>query len=129
MRGLYHPYCHCRKVEISAPSVEKIELITLGKFNDFFTRKKGIYNGMGYTDDDQDMFVNIFCQIIKECYAQAKYTVFVHDNAGFKINCLVDLPGAGVKAGRIYHFKSGWTIFPNGQLKANTIHAGWSERE
>ena len=29
IRGLYHPHCHCRKVEISVPSLDNIELITL----------------------------------------------------------------------------------------------------
>ncbi|MCM1195003.1 MAG: hypothetical protein NC332_03615 [Firmicutes bacterium] len=129
IRGLYHPHCHCKKKGISVPDVERIELITLEKFNDFFTRKKGIFNGMGYTDADRGMFVNLFCRIIKECYVQGKYNVFKHNNCGFMINCLVDLPGFGIKDGRTYYFKSGWIIFPDGKLKANTIHAGWRPRK
>ena len=83
---------------------------------------------MGYTDNDKEEFVELICQMVKEYYALGNYTLFEHDNAGFKINFPLDVPGKGVKEGHIYKIKSGWAIFPDGKLKANTIFAGWRPR-
>lgn len=127
-QGIYHPHCHCKRFAMNMPSADDITLMPLGKFDDFFTRKRGIYLAFGYTDDDREEFIKNFSDIVKAAYAKGNYTLFEHVNAGFKINVFVDVPGKGVKEGRIYKFKSGWVIFPDGKLKANTIHAGWRNR-
>lgn len=66
----------------------------------------------------------MFLQKVAASYVVGKYRVYAHDKTGIKINCFFTIPGKGIKAGHSYDIKSGWKVFPNGKLVANTLFAG-----
>ena len=47
-----------------------------------------------------------------------------NDNMGFRISMILNFPGMNEKSLNNYKIKTGWTIFPNKQLKCNTIIGG-----
>lgn len=54
---------------------------------------------------------------------KSKWTI---DKKGVKITLhILDFPGINEDVGKIYKLKTGWTIFPNGKIKANTIIGGF----
>ena len=64
---------------------------------------------------------------MKEAYVLGNYKRKAHDKYGFRINIQVEMPGVNEKAGKIFKFNSGFTIFPNGKLKMNTPFGGWTK--
>ena len=48
---------------------------------------------------------------------------------GYRIGFVINFPGKNEKSEKIYKLKSGWSIFPNGKLKNNTIIRGLEEYE
>ena len=43
---------------------------------------------------------------------------------GFKITIFATIPGINHRQGETFKIKAGYTIFPNGQLKCNTLWGG-----
>ncbi len=127
-RGLYHPHCHCKKIAISKPNYQELQLlINDGKKMYLFSDKLGIIIYMGYKESEKEKFYNAFEYYVKYAFSQGKYYKRMHDKYGFRINIQVEMPGANEKASEIFKFNSGFTIFPNGKLKINTPFGGWTK--
>ena len=56
---------------------------------------------------------------------QGDYIIRTHNKFGVSISLYYSFPGKNEKNGKIYDIKSGWTIFPDGKIKANTIMGGF----
>ena len=126
--GLYHPFCHCHKLNQDQPSKNQITLLMLnGKIDYFFKDKLGWYYSWGYKDDEKEEFVKIVEDLVKEAYANGDYEKVEENQYGFKINLFINLPGRNEKANRIYKLKSCFMIFPDLKLKLNTLIGGWAE--
>lgn len=78
---------------------------------------------MGHTPNLE--FIKLLKSKIIESYCIGNYVALDHSYFGFKINILIDMPGANEKAEKIYKIKSNFMVFPNGKLKCNTLIGGW----
>lgn len=124
-RGLYHPYCHCKKRAINVPKLKDITvLLVRPKFNDFFKRKKRIFYGLGYTYKDEEYIINLYIDKIKNSYRSGNYSIYKHCKYGFQINIAVSLVGKNKFENRTHEFKTGLFIYPNGKLRIVTVFAG-----
>lgn len=125
-KGLYHPHCHCIEKAIKTPEPEDIKLIIPeGKVSWLITDKKEWIEAMGY--DHVDEFLNTLYRTTKDSYTNGNYECILHNNFGFKININIKIPGINQKEGRIYHLKTAYMVFNNGQLKNNTLIGGWQK--
>ena len=124
--GLYHKYCHCKKEAIDNPTVDKIKLIIPDGTIDWMIKDKGhTLKEMGYKEDEFEMVVAIIGNLVKKEFVKGNYFAKLHDKYGYKIGFIInDFPGKNEDQGKFYKIKSGWTIFPNGKLKCNTLVGG-----
>lgn len=127
--GLYHPNCHCREIGIQKPGLGNIELITTkGKVEYLFTKKfNEVIKPMGYSLDDKNEIIKLYEKLAKEAFSSGNYVIRTHNEFGVAITLYYQFPGKNEKIGRYYNIKSGWIIFPNGKIKANTIMGGFVE--
>lgn len=122
-RGLYHPNCHCKKNQISAPKKSHFDNLQ-GKINFFFKDKINWFYAWGYKDEDKEDFINTVLCLTYESYSLGYYENIGHNKQGFKINIFISLPGKHEKKEHTYKVKTCWMIFPNGKLKCNTLIGG-----
>lgn len=123
--GLYHPNCHCKEFSISTPMVDNVKLIIPPKKFEWTFKDKGhLLNEMGYREKEFNEAMEILQKIVKQAYASGSYNFRVHDEKGYRIGFVIDFPGKNEDAGKVYKLKTGWTIFPNGKLKNNTLIGG-----
>ena len=124
-RGLYHPRCHCKELAINVPKLNEIEVIDVrSNFNDFFKRKKGIFNGIGYSNKDEQTLINFYIDEVKRLYRLGKYQIYKHWQYGFQINITIVIYGKNQFKNKSHEFKTGLFIYPNGKLRIATIFAG-----
>ena len=127
-QGLYHPNCHCQKINIFTPKAEQIELIiTEAKINYLFTKKLGWVEYMGYNASNQKEFLDLLTSKTKEAYILGNYYVENHTKYGFKINLKISIPGSNMKKNEVFNIETNYMIFPNGKLKMNTPLGGWQK--
>lgn len=124
--GLYHIGCHCKEVPVEVLSLDEIKLIIPdGKIQYLFVSKGDWIRSMGYTTEDDEVFVDTLLQKTKEAYFYGDYTIEIIDKYGCKINLLLNIPGIRNKQGKMYRLKTNYMIFPNLKLKMNTPIGGW----
>ena len=80
---------------------------------------------MGYSLDDRNEIMKLYTKFAKEAYSMGNYIIREHNKFGVSMTLYYSFPGKNEKYGRIYNIKSGWMIFPNGKIKANTIMGGF----
>ena len=124
-RGLYHPNCHCKEKAINVPNIENIKIINLReKFNDFLSRKKKIFYGIGYTNKDENMLMSVYSQQVKDAYRRGNYILYKHWEYGFQVNMTIKITGKNNFKNKNHYFKTGIFIYPDGKLKISTVFAG-----
>lgn len=124
-RGLYHPNCHDKEKSINVPKLSQIKVLELRKnFNDFFKRKKNILYSIGYTYKDEKEIIDFIENEVKNKYRFGDYYIYKHWQHGFQINIIITIKGKNEFRNIIHSFKSGYIVYPNGQLKIATIFAG-----
>ena len=127
-QGLYHPNCHCQKINIFPPTEDQVELIiTEAKINYLFTKKLGWVEYMGYNETNKEQFLNILISKTKEAYITGNYYLVNHTNYGFKINLKISIPGLNNKQNEIFNIETNYMVFPKGKLKMNTPLGGWQK--
>ena len=123
--GLYHPFCHCKELAISQPTPEQIKTLVLkGKIDWMKYDKMAIIESMGYEENDIDEVCQLLLKLAKESYCKGNYKIRQIDQYGCKITLYMDFPGKNEKQGRLYPLKTGWSIFPEGSIKNNTLIRG-----
>lgn len=122
-RGLYHPYCHCKKRGLNPPKVKDI-ILEMGnnKINYFFKDKGELFYAWGYKKEDKNEFVkslklSIINSYIKGEYANGSYNDSKDIKYGFRINIFVTLNGGNEKCKNRYNLKAGFIVYPNGKLR------------
>ena len=126
-RELYHPNCHCRELAISSPLESSIKLIVPdGKVWYLFNKKlQTVLSYMGYTENDnRDEILNLIYKQARESFSLGDYKIRTINRFGVIITLFYNLPGKNLYKDKIYRVSTGWTIFPNGKIKANTLVGG-----
>lgn len=125
-RGLYHLNCHCKKSQMTAPQKEKIQfIIPIGKIDWMIKDKGHTIKEMGYKESEFLEVVKIIKNLISEKFVIGNYSFKAHDEKGYRIGFVLEnFPGKNEDLGKFYKLKTGWSIFPNGKLKCNTLIGG-----
>lgn len=125
-RGLYHPNGHCIKISLATPNKNQIKfIIPVGKIEWMIKDKGHTLREMGYQEDEFIDAVEIIKNLIAEEFVKGNYTFKEHDKHGYRIGFVLEqFPGKHEDHGKFYKLKTGWTIFPNGKLKCNTLIGG-----
>lgn len=125
-RGLYHPNCHCWKHKMPAPRSEEIKFIIPEGKIDWMMKDKGhLLKEMGYNKSDFLEVIEIIKSLISNNFVKGDYSFKAHDERGFRIGFVLEkFPGKNEDSGKFYKLKTGWSIFPNGKLKCNTLIGG-----
>lgn len=124
-RGLYYPYCHCKKIAINKPLSNQIEIIfKQGKIDWLLKDKIHWVHSWGYKDSDIDLLISNLLFEMKEAYVSGTYQKKTHDKYGFKISLHIKLKGINDHQGEMFNLISSCMIFPNGKLKVNTLVGG-----
>lgn len=124
-RGLYHPNCHCKKNQIPAPQKEEIKLIIPeGKIWWLFHDKIHKMHEYGYYDASEKEIVDVLSNATIEAFVQGKYECKAHDERGFRITLFAKIKGINHRQSEEIKVKTGFSIFPNGKLKCNTLWGG-----
>lgn len=127
-RGLYHPNGHCKKISLPTPRKNQIKFIIPPGKPDWMIKDKGhLLKAMGYKEGEFLGAIDTIKNLIAEEFVKGNYIFRVHDNTGFKIGFVLHFPGINEDYGKFYKLKSGWSIFPNGKLKCNTLIGGLEE--
>lgn len=125
--NLYHPNCHCNKLGMATPLQSKIKLIiTNGKIEWMIKAKiPTVLNAMGYKESDKDEILQLVYTLARKSYEDGDYEIRDHNKFGVAITLFYNFPGKNEDAGKTYRLKSGWMVFPNGKIKANTLIGGF----
>lgn len=123
--GLYHPNCHCEEIGININNeLIKEAIVEEGKIGDLFDRKGNLVRSRGYREEDSKELQTVITDLALRAYKEKKYKIYEHDKYGVKISLYISIPGKNEKHGRFYNRITGFTIFPNGKLKNNTMVSG-----
>lgn len=124
VRGLYHPHCHCKKsVKLEKENGIKM-VIPKGKIEWLFRDKLHKIHEYGYHGESEWNIIDTLIFASANAFEQGNYKCNVHDQKGFKITILATINGINHRQGENFKIKAGYTIFPNGQLKCNTLWGG-----
>jgi len=124
-RGLYHPNCHDQKIKITTPKESQVKFIVPPRKDEWMIKDKGhLLKQMGYKETEFIDAINIIKNLTAEEFVKGNYIFRAHDKTGFKIGFILNFPGKHEDYGKFYKLKTGWSIFPNGKLKCNTLIGG-----
>ena len=79
---------------------------------------------MGYTENDKEEILNLVVEHARKSFASGDYKIREIDRFGVAITLFYNFPGKNEFANKVYRVKTGWMIFPNGKIKANTLIGG-----
>lgn len=123
--GIYHPFCHCKEIGIITPNEKTIHFIIPDGKIDWMIKDKGhLLKQIGYKETEFYEAVSIIKKLVATEFIKGNYSVRAHDNMGFRIGLVINFPGKNEDIGKNYKLKTGWSIFPNGKLKYNTLIGG-----
>lgn len=125
IRGLYHPHCHCKKKGVQLSNDNDIKMvIPKGKIEWLFRDKLHKMHEYGYHGESEWQIIDRLIFASANAFEQGSYKCNAHDKKGFKITIFATIPGINHRQGETFKIKAGYTIFPNGQLKCNTLWGG-----
>lgn len=122
----FHPHCKCEMKEVELKTVTldfPIEKITGYLFVN--EGKSKLIKSMGYVMADAQEIYDEIAENAREQYLSGNYILGVFDKSGQRITIHMKLKGKQEKADKIYKFKTGWMVYPNGELHNNTPFGGF----
>ena len=121
-----HYNCHCwlmpvGNINFLATSADK--KFTIYIFNPTEPNgKKVLFEKLGYDKMDYNVLIDLYCKQAKEKYANGDFALGDLDNFGQRINITIALPSKD--GSRIKYVKSGWLVYPDGEIKLVTADGG-----
>ena len=122
-----HPNCHCYLVDIQKPQItadcrtEKFEgYIFSPEYED--NGKVQLYTKWGYDIMDTPYLIEELTRQAKESYSNGDFRFKKLDGYGQHITVIVQLESKNDKS-RV-KFKTGWLVYPNGNIKNTTPFSG-----
>lgn len=68
---------------------------------------------------DTEYLINEYCRQAKEKYANGEFKLGILDVYGQRINIDIVIPKKD--GSRVYTFKSGWMVYPDGKIQLVTV--------
>lgn len=122
-----HPHCHCFLLDIPKPRItsecpkDKFERYIFSPKYEYKGKKK-LFLEWGYDKINAEYLVQELTKQAKEKYASGDYTLGVLNEYGQRITIVVSLEHRLEK--RIVRFKTGWMVYPDGNIKNTTPFSG-----
>jgi len=128
-----HPNCRCKANAKDVPKAGDVTLeFPMEKIKEYLFVKPDKAESMkvmGYTIEDAEYVHKELARQGKEQYAKGNYEIREHRKYGISIRMPVTLRGKGEASRLFYYFYTGWTIYPNFELKNNTPFAAWQNEK
>ena len=128
----HHPFCHCTLEPIDHAFVlvnaaahseySKFDPYLFDPENFYKHGKNKAFESWGYTIADSEWLKDEIERQATDKYALGDYSLSVLDRYGQRINIRVEIPRKN--GTEKVSFITGWTVYPNGQLKLNTPYGG-----
>ena len=122
----FHPHCKCEMKEVELREVTldfPIEKITGYLFIN--EGKSKLMKSMGYAMEDAQEIYDEISENARKQYLSGNYILGKLNPNGQRITINMELKGKQEKADKIYEFKTGWMVYPNGELHNNTPFSGF----
>ena len=122
-----HPNCHCYLMDIAKPQItaecskDKFERYVFSPKYEYKGKKK-LFLEWGYDKINAEYLVEELTRQAKGKYASGDYTLGVLNEYGQRITIVVSLEHRLEK--RIVRFKTGWMVYPDGNIKNTTPFSG-----
>lgn len=85
--------------------------------------KKGLFESLGYDIINSQQLLNEYCSQTKEKYSNGDFVLHELKEYGQIINIAITLPNK--KGCGNVSIKSGWLVYPDGEIRLATVFAGW----
>ncbi len=97
------------------------------KFSDYALvgDKAPVFASAGYTAADAQELLDLYLTQARERFAAGDYALKgAPDQYGQRYTVIIDLPGKGAAAGKVFRLKSGWIVEADGKVKLVTPFSG-----
>lgn len=126
-----HPNCQCKLQKIAKPipnitanAVADIRKFTEYLFSDKYNNgKKELFENWGHTKKDSEFLQQYYISQALQKYCNGDYTFKGLGQYYAKIELTIEL---SVKNGKIQKIKTGWILYPKGEIKLSTPFTGFS---
>ena len=122
-----HYNCHCWLMPVS--NIQFEANCDMRKFQEYafihkdVNDKKGLFENLGYDIINAPQLLDEYCRQAQEKYANGNFVLHELKDYGQIINITITLPNK--KDGGNVTIKSGWLVYPDGEIKLTTVFAGW----
>lgn len=128
----HHPYCRCALDPIpyavvlmnatSYSDYSKFDPYLFDPENTYRHGKNRVFESWGYSVSDSIWLKNEIERQALEKYVKGDYTLGVLDQYGQRIGIRTEIPRKD--GAEDVSFLTGWTVYPNGQIRLNTPYGG-----
>ncbi|MCM1194778.1 MAG: hypothetical protein NC332_02470 [Firmicutes bacterium] len=124
-----HYNCHCWLMPTD--NIQFKATCEMGKFESYAFKlrekddKSGLFSGWGYDKIDAKNLINEYCRQAQEKYSKGEFTLFELKDYGQIININITLNKKNSL--ETITIKSGWMVYPDGEIKLTTVFAGFIE--
>ena len=127
-KGLLHPNCDCKLLNIQKPTNQVIADCNITKFTDYIFGEEYASNGkiklfkeLGFNKEDSEYLKQEFDRQARECYLNGDYELGRLNEHGQRINITIKLKS---KTRESINLVTGWMIRPLGKITCNTPVGG-----
>ncbi|MBQ7348861.1 MAG: hypothetical protein IJW47_02585, partial [Clostridia bacterium] len=127
-KGLLHPHCDCKLINIEQLKKQVIAECNLKKFTDYIFGEEYVKNGkmqlftsLGFSKEDSEYLKQEFDRQARESYLNGDYELGKLDKFGQRIDIKIKLQ---TKTRKGIELVSGWMIKPLGRITCTTPLGG-----
>ena len=131
-KGLLHPNCDCKLININKPTNQVIADCNIKKFTDYIfgeeyvnNGKMELFNRLGFNKEDSEYLKQEFDRQARECYLNGDYVLGVLNEHGQRINITIKLKS---NTRENIDLVTGWMIRPLEKITCNTPLGGRYEK-
>ena len=125
-----HPRCMCRlnKIAKPIPYITAQATCDIRKFTEYVFNeenskgKKAIFERFDYTIEDSEYLQQLYISQAIQKYCNGDYIFKGAGKQYGRIEIVIDLP---IKDGGILKIKTGWSLYPKGEIKLSTPFSGF----
>ena len=125
-----HPKCMCRlnKIAKPIPYITATATCDIRKFTEYVFSdkyadgKKELFESWGYTIEDSEYLQQLYISQAIQKYYNGDYIFKGAGKQYGRIEIVIDLP---IKDGGILKIKTGWSLYPKGEIKLSTPFSGF----
>lgn len=125
-----HPNCQCRLEKITKPNITANTTCDIRKFTEYVfdeeksKGKKELFESWGYTIEDSKYLQQLYISQAIQKYCNGDYIFKGAGKEYGRIEIVIDLP---IKNGQVLKIKTGWSLYPQGEIRNSTPFSGFGK--